>query len=107
MGIIIGDTITLDNGLSANNTYGSFGDSELIVQKIETDPESTDQNDSFRVSCRGSIWTTKEYRDSSKPKIHSVYVSVNIGEEHLNSNLYGILYTNWKNTYTNITDSEQ
>ena len=35
MGIIIGDTITLINGLSAQNTYGSFGDSILTLEKIE------------------------------------------------------------------------
>ena len=35
MGIIIEDTITLSNGLSASNVYCSFYGSEISLEKIE------------------------------------------------------------------------
>lgn len=106
MGILIQDTISLDNGLSANNTYGSFGDSTLSVEKITLDPEIDNHNRNFRVTCRGSIWTSKEYRDTLKPRIKTVSIRVDIEESQLGSNLYQILYTNWKSMYTNVSDSD-
>ena len=35
MGILIEDTITLDNGLTCANTYGSLGTSHIIIEKVE------------------------------------------------------------------------
>lgn len=115
MGIIIGDTITLDNGLSAQNTYGSFGDSVLTVEKIitptETGVNEEDENNNetptvdFRVNCKGNIWTTKQYRDSSRGRIHAVNVTITVQSSDLNSNLYGLLYSNWKSQYTTVSDS--
>ena len=115
MGIIIGDTITLDNGLSAQNTYGSFGESVLTVEKnlypventTNEEGETIDQNTTsdFRVTCKGNIWTTKQYRDNSNPRIHAVNISINVQSSDLNSNLYGLLYSSWKSKYTTVSDS--
>lgn len=109
MGIIIGDTINLTNGLSASNTYGSFGDSILTVEKIEETTLDENQNEnttySYRISCKGSIWTSIEYRNQKKPKIHLESIDISVETSQLNSNLYGILYTNWKNKYTSVSDS--
>ena len=115
MGIIIGDTITLDNGLSAQTTYGSFGESVLTVEKNIYPVEDTtteggetiNQNTTsdFRVTCKGNIWTTKQYRDISSPRIHAVNVSITVQSSDLNSNLYALLYANWKSKYTTVSDS--
>ena len=81
MGIIIGDTISLVNGLSAQNTYGSFGDSQLIIEKV---PELIDDGNnitssstpSYLLSCKGAIWTSQDYRNSLKTKIDAVNISM-------------------------------
>jgi hypothetical protein len=109
MGIIIGDTITLDNGLTAQSTYGSFGDSILTLEKSRI--STLDENNTevityeYRLSCKGSIWSSKEYRDALKPKLHAENISIVVQPSQLNSNLYTILYTNWKSKYTTVTDS--
>ena len=109
MGIIIGDTITLINGLSAQNTYGSFGDSILTLEKIEeiTVDENNVETPSniYTLSCKGSIWTTQDYRTASKPKIDSISIHLKLNSTQLNSNLYSLLYTQWKTLYTTVNDS--
>ena len=109
MGIIIGDTLTLDNGLTANNTYGSFGEGQLIVEKnrVVTVDENNDETATYdyRVSCKGSIWANKQYRDDTRERIHAQNISVTISSSELDGNLYVLLYTNWKSKYTTVSDS--
>ena len=109
MGIIIGDTINLDNGLSAQNTYGSFGESQLTVEKNQDMRNEENNNESitneYRVFCKGSIWASKEYRDNSRVRIHAENINIRISSSELNGNLYGLLYNKWKSKYTTVSDS--
>lgn len=110
MGIIIGDTITLHNGLTANNTYGSFGEGQLLVEKNKV--VTVDENNhetvklDYKVSCKGSLWINKQYRDNSRERLHAENISITIPSSELNRNLYGLLYTNWKSKYTTVSDSD-
>ena len=109
MGIIIEDTITLDNGLTANNTYGSFGESELTLKKNEviTLDESNNETTTYEyiVMCKGIIWSSKQYRDNSRTRLHAVNISITLNPSQLNSNLYTLLYNSWKTQYTTVSDS--
>ena len=109
MGIIIEDTITLDNGLTANNTYGSFGESELTLKKNEviTLDESSNETTTYeyQVTCKGIIWSSKQFRDNSRTRIHAENVSIKLQSSQLNSNLYALLYNSWKTKYTTVSDS--
>ena len=109
MGIIIEDTITLDNGLTANNTYGSFGESELTLKKNEviTLDESNNETTTYeyKVACKGIIWSSKQFRDNTRTRIHAENVSITLQSSQLNSNLYALLYNSWKTKYTTVSDS--
>ena len=95
MGITIGDTLTLHSGLTATNTYGSFGLSEITIEK---------NGSSYFVTGKGRIWVNESAKNSSKPPITGMNVSVTINESQLSGNLYSILYTQWKTNYTSVSD---
>lgn len=109
MGIIIGDTITLDNGLTANNTYGSFGESQLTLEKIEVVTSDESNNEiityEYNLMCKGIIWSSKQFRDNSRTRINAVNISMRLQSSQLNSNLYTLLYNSWKSQYTTVSDS--
>jgi hypothetical protein len=98
MGIIIEDTITLSNGLSASNVYCSFYGSEISLEK--------DRNNSSNYSLRGSacIWFNQLYRNESKPILDRVNVNVTITKSQLDTNVYTHLYTALKLKYTTTTN---
>lgn len=95
MGITIGDTITLACGLTNSNSYGSFGKSEIRIEK---------QDSNYLVSCRGLIWATESLRSQSKAHIGTQAVSITINSSQLTSNLYSLLYTEWKTNYSSVSD---
>ena len=110
MGIIIGDTIVLSNGLSVSNTYGSFGDSPLTIEKSST--ITLDDNnvevvtyDGYKVFCKGSMWVDQACRINQKPKINGMNVEIKILESQLNNNLFALLYSEWNRSFTNVSDS--
>ena len=109
MGLIIGDTISLDNGLTAQNTYGSFGDSILKLEKSKVSSFNEENTEVIKyeyiLSCKGYIWSSKEYRDALKPQIKGENIRITIQPSQLDSNLYGILYSNWGSKYTVVSDS--
>ena len=95
MGITIGDTITLHSGLTANNSYGSFGKSELIIEKVGSD---------YLVTCKGRIWANQTARNNNKSQIFSKNVSITINSSQLSGNFYSLLYTQWKSNYSSVSD---
>jgi hypothetical protein len=125
MGIIIGDTIELESGLTAQNTYGCIGNDSVIVNKLrtpiysETVDEVTDENgtitvspqtitgytETYQLSGRGVIWVNKEKRTNNSR--HLKYENINItytDSTFLSSNIYTLLYTKWKENFTTVTD---
>tara|TARA_B100000767_G_C19634115_1_gene479614 strand:+ start:271 stop:639 length:369 start_codon:yes stop_codon:yes gene_type:complete len=120
MGIIIGDTIDLESGLTAQNTYGCIGNESVILNKIRTpiysdtlDDENetieeqsiTGYTSTYQLSGRAVIWVNKEKRTTGSK--HLIYEDIIIhytDSTFLSSNLYTLLYTKWKENFTTVTD---
>jgi hypothetical protein len=127
MGIIIEDTIELNNGLSAQNTYGSIGNESVVVNKlirpiysfpnIDEDEGDTTSRQTitgqtitgytviYQLSGRGIIWVNKEKRQNSS--LHLKYEDIIItytDSTFLSSNIFTLLYTKWKENFTTVTD---
>ena len=114
MGIIIGDTIELQNGLSVTNSYGSIGYETVTVTKQrndsveineETNEGTTTSTYSFILRGRGVIWATKELRNTHRPKLKHENISVTYTDDtFLSQNIYTLLYNQWKTNFTTVTD---
>jgi hypothetical protein len=113
MGIIIGDTIELANGLNATNTYGTIGTETVSVTKERLEEVRSDENDSdnisytFRFSLRGRgvIWASKDFRNQYRPKLKHENITIYFDNDtFLTQNLYTLLYNQWKTNYTTVTD---
>ena len=113
MGLTIGDTITLTNGLSVTNAYGSLHTTTIKIDKtraieINEIPGETSaiNSDQITITCRGNIWASKALRDSSAPVVDSIRFSCNTTTSELStSNLYTIIYNQWKTKYTTVSDA--
>ena len=108
MGIIIGDTITLNNGLTVTNTYCSFGNSKISLRKnINNTYDSSGNivsNINYTLYCNYCIWINKTYRLNNNVILESYNINKDITSSDLNTNLYSILYTEIKSKYTSTTD---
>ena len=113
MGVTINDTILLDNGLSTNTGYGSFFRSNIVIEKEATigDPMDVNNNQytetgNIIITSNGHIWSSKDYRDTNKSiiRVDNVQTIVPISTL-ISSNIYSLLYTEWKKKYTNIVDA--
>ena len=106
MGIIINDTLTLTNGTTATNTYASFKDSEIKIQKYYTN--QINQNDitnyKFYLKSLYTIYINKEYRLQNKPFLEIKKISFKITSSDLSIDPYILLYNHLKTLYTNTTD---
>ena len=125
MGIIIGDTVELDNGLSVQNAYGCIGANSIVINKIkepvyeqvtatEGEGESDDPiltnnitgyTDSFTLQGKARVWVDKEKREESNSFLFSKNITLNYTDSSfLDSNVYTLLYNKWKEDYTTTTD---
>lgn len=113
MGIIIGDTIELANGLNATNTYGTIGTETITVTKERLEDIRSDENGvdnisySFRFSLRGRgvIWSSKDFRNQYRPKLKHENIQIYYDDDtFLTENLYTLLYNQWKTNFTTVTD---
>jgi len=95
MGITIGDTITLKSSLTNTNSYGSFGDSDIFIEK---------NGSNYIIRGQGKIWASKTARDDNKLCIDAVNIQISIPESSLSNNLYSLLYTEWKTSYTTVSN---
>ena len=98
MGIIIGDTINLSNGLTVANAYGSFGNNEIRLSKNEND------NTQYILESHYNIWVNKDNRTNNKSIIDAGNIRKTLTVSELSSNLYSILYTEIKSKFTSTTD---
>jgi hypothetical protein len=113
MGIIIGDTIELANGLNATNTYGTIGTESISVTKERLEDVRSDENGDdnisyrFRFSLRGRgvIWSSKDFRNQYRPKLKHENIQIYYDDDtFLTENLYTLLYNQWKTKFTTVTD---
>ena len=114
MGIIIGDTLELTNGLTVTNSYGSVGFETVTVTKQrndsieineETGEETTTTTYNYILRGRGVIWATKELRNTLKPKLKHENISITYDDDSfLSQNIYTLLYNQWKTNFTTVTD---
>jgi len=113
MGIIIGDTIELANGLNATNTYGTIGTETISVTKERIEDARSDENGGdnisyrFRFSLRGRgvIWSSKDFRNQYRPKLKHENIQIYYDDDtFLTENLYTLLYNQWKTNFTTVTD---
>jgi len=103
MGLLITDTITLDSGLQASNTYASIGTENIHISKIngETahDPPALYQ---YVAETKIRLWVSqakaKEGSTGSILKTYNVLVNKE-GGEPFGENVYKLLYTQFKNQY--------
>jgi hypothetical protein len=109
MGIIIGDTLTLHNGLTVSNTYGSLHNSSIQIEKSNRHhdlSEEEESSDKITINAHGSIWVNKTYREKlSSPTVssHRIIIQTTIGELK-STDIYTILYDEWKKTYEMVSD---
>jgi len=110
MGIIIGDTLTLHNGLTVSNAYGSLHNSSIQIEKSNRHhpelSEEEESSDKITIEANGSIWVNKTYREKSySPTVtsHIIIIQTTIGELK-SSDIYTILYDEWKKTYETVSD---
>ena len=100
MGVIINETITLENGLTVTNSYASVGENEINIQKrIEFNPTTA----KYIVQGRFTMWVSPELRVSGSKDIGSIEVEVE-SETPPTGNVYELLYNKLK-TMKTCTDS--
>jgi|TARA_B110000240_G_scaffold3102_1_gene3495 hypothetical protein len=116
MGVIINETITLDNGMTVTNPYASVGENGIKVGKkvenrtsIETDPETdettttTTTTTKYIVQGCFTMWVTPELRVSGSRDIGGIQVQVD-SDTPATGNIYELLYNKLK-TIKTCTDS--
>ena len=110
MGILIGDSITFTNGLSASNCYCSFYNNTIHIEKNESSNYNNtiniEKNESSNYNISGSacIWVSKNFREQNSPILDRVNIGVTITSSQLDTNVYTHLYNSLKSMYTNATD---
>ena len=101
MGITVTEELTFNNGLTNNGSYGSFGASELHLHKTTNEDGDT----VFVLICDGRLWASKDFRNSNTSSIlRKDRVSVTLTPDQLNGNLYALLYAEWKNSFSSVSD---
>jgi len=116
MGVIIGETITLTNGLTVTNPYAAVAENELrIVKRVgenmsdETDLETgettttTTSITKYIIKCRFNMWASRELRASGSKDIGYVLVELE-PDTPPTGNIYDLLYNKLK-TMKTCTDS--
>lgn len=126
MGILIGDTITLRNGLTCENTYGCIASDTVSIRKevstfttmvdaeeegldesIDPNPTTTEVTTEVRYILRGKgvIWANKQMRDGFSPKLKYDNLEISYDDtSFLSNNVFNLLYTKWKEDFTSVTD---
>jgi hypothetical protein len=119
MGILIGDTLTLRNGLTCENTYGCIASDTVSIRKEvstltiaeaaeggdETTEPNTETTVRYILSGKGVIWATKEMRNNYSPKLKYDNLAISFDDtSFLSNNVFTLLYTKWKENFTSATD---
>lgn len=105
MGIIINSDYVLPNGITVNNVYASFKDSQITLDKMYFENnENNENNYNLVLKSYYYIYSSKDFRLNYKPHIKVHYIDAVITKEDLSKNPYTILYEKLKEIYVNYTD---
>ena len=105
MGIIIGDQLTLSNGLSVSNSYCSFADADIRLNKNRHHVSEPDDNSKkYVLQSHYTIWFDKTYRTNKQQSLNAFSLNIYLDDADLNKSVYTILYENLKSKYQNTTD---
>jgi len=102
MGITINSDYVLENGITVNNVYASFKDSQITLDKMYFENDENDYN--LILKSYYYIYSSKDFRLNYKPHIKVHYIDALITKEDLSKNPYTILYEKLKEIYVNYTD---
>ena len=58
----------------------------------------------FELRSGASIWTNQTYRNNGAPCVDRINIKLTLTTSQLDSNLYGLLYTELKTKYSSTTD---
>src|SRR5210317_834527 len=112
MGVIIDETITLSNGLTATNPYASMGENDIKVEKRvreersrdpETDVETVTTTTKYILEGRFTMWVSQALRASGSRDIGGFGVTIE-SDTPLTGNVYDLLYNKLK-TMKSCTDA--
>lgn len=102
MGIIINDSITLNNGINLTGCYCSLYESMINITK------NNDNNNSkkYRVDTIYTIWANKDARTNELTCVNRDNISLNLDASQLETdvNIFTLLYNEIKSKYTSYTD---
>jgi len=122
MGIIIGDTLKLNNGLTVKNAYGTIGSESIVIRKeTTTDYKTNVTNETngtngtneiiethiikYHVLGHGRIWVSKDFRNENKEVLLADNLRLSFDDtSFLTQNIYKLLYDEWKKKYSNVSD---
>lgn len=112
MGVILNETITLPNGLTATNPYASVGENDIRVDKRVREERNTDPEtdvDTFTTTIkyvldgRFTLWVSQALRASGSMDIGGFGVTIE-SDTPLTGNVYDLLYNKLK-TMKTCTDA--
>lgn len=112
MGVIIDETITLSNGLTATNPYASLGENDIRVEKRvdedmnidpETRVETVKTTTKYFLSGSFNMWVSQALRASGSGDIGGFDVTIE-SDTPLTGNVYDLLYNKLK-TMKTCTDA--
>jgi hypothetical protein len=112
MGVIIDETITLSNGLTATNPYASLGENDIRVEKRvdedmnidpETHVETVKTTTKYFLSGSFNMWVSQALRASGSRDIGGFDVTIE-SDTPLTGNVYDLLYNKLK-TMKTCTDA--
>lgn len=124
MGLIIHDSITFNNGVSASGTYLSFFNQSVtitpgvspqyLVQQNYQSPSSSNifvgaanvfSDVQYTINCMYRIWLNQAVRESGGESLKAGSVTCPITKDQLSQPIFGILYEYIKqNMYANASD---
>ena len=102
MGIIIHDTLNLQNGLQATDTYASLSKQVISIQKGYTN--SNTYTSVWKTTSLYNIWTNQECSTNGAPYVQQETITVDLSEDQLQESIFQTLYTAIKSRYTNTSD---
>jgi hypothetical protein len=112
MGVILNETITLSNGLTATNPYASIGENDIRVEKRVdkernhdpvTDVETVTTTTKYILHGRFTMWVSQALRANGSRDIGSLSINVE-SDTPLTGNVYDLLYNKLK-TLKTCTDA--
>ena len=95
MGLINLNTYTTQYGYDVTNTYISVGDNDISLKK---------DNGSWILEAGLNIWHSKALRETGARPYGSLSVYKVLSSSEINSDIFAIIYTEAKKTYTNTSD---